>query len=147
MYDYHVEVIPEVEKKIADWLSRSSRQVDHRELPLIEEYVVNAVRQRVAVMSHEYGPEYRDLVEVIKDHTWKESDRKKFNEFFKIKDELTIHDDLIFRDGMRFLPDKRIRSKILKEAHGFHIGQTRMWARVAELFWWPGWSKDRKSVV
>ena len=44
-YDYHVEVIPGVENKIADWLSRSSQQVDHRELPLIEEYVVNAVRQ------------------------------------------------------------------------------------------------------
>ena len=147
MYDYHVEAIPGVENKITDWLSRSSQQVDHRELPLIEEYVVDAVRQRVAVTSHDYGPEYRDLVEVIKAETWKESERKKFNEFFKIKDELTIHDDLIFRDGMRFVPDKRIRSKILKGAHGFHIGQTRIRARVAELFWLPGWSKDVEIYV
>ena len=55
MFDYDVEVIRGSDKEIADWLSRSSESIDHEDVHLAEEYVVNEVKVRMEGTSHEYG--------------------------------------------------------------------------------------------
>ena len=142
IYDYDVEVIRGQDNPIAYWLSRSENTIDHEDIPLKEEYVINSVRQRVGGSPHEYGPELRELVDAVKRNEWTEAEQKRWREFYVKRDELTILDDLLFRHGSKFVPDVRLQSRILREAHGSHMGRTRMGARIGEVFWWPGWTAD-----
>ena len=47
IYDYDVKVIRGQNNPIADWLSRLENTIDHEDIPLKEEYVINTARQRV----------------------------------------------------------------------------------------------------
>ena len=93
---------------IADWLSRSENTIDHEDIPLKEEYVLNSVLQRVGGSPHEYGPELRELVEAVKRNEWTETEQKRWREFYVKRDEPIILDDLLVRHGSKFVPDVRL---------------------------------------
>ena len=89
----------------------------------------------------EYGEELADLVKVITDDDWSESNMMKLKEYCKYLSDIAENDEMLFFNGDRFIPEKRLRAKILMKAHGMYVGMTRMKARIKETFWWPGWWK------
>ena len=60
---------------------------------------------------------------------------------------MTIREGLLFKRGTKFVPTERNRGQVILEAHGLHIGLTRMKARLAEAFWWPQWWKDVENFA
>ena len=89
----------------------------------------------------------RDLVKAVKESNWTEANILKHPDHYKVRDYLTLLDSLMFKRGTRFVPAPRNRTQVIYEAHGLHIGLTRMKARLAEAFWWPRWWKDVEQFV
>ena len=138
-FDYEVEFIKGTDNNIADWLSRSATTVDHREVPLKEEFVINVVKQDAGLREiPEYEDEMKILVKIVKESDWTPANIKKFKDYYHKRDRISCLEDFLFLDGVRFIPNKKSRKEILKKAHGACMGRTRMKSRVAEIFWWPG---------
>ena len=79
-----------------------------------------------------------DLVKIVSSNRWNEDDRKKYPKFFAMNRQLGVISEFLYYDETRFIPDERIRGRIVQEAHGLHLGKSRTTARVAESFWFPG---------
>ena len=60
---------------------------------------------------------------------------------------LTVKDEMLFYNQSRFVPERRLRGKILSRDHGLHVGMTKMKARIAETFWWPNWTREVEGFV
>ena len=120
---------------MADWLSRSTSSVDHEEAPLMEEYVVNEVKKRLDGSPFEYDSEMKEVLRTIVGNDWNERTKAEYPEYFRAQNDITVKDGLLFKSGIRFIPAVRNRRRILDEGHGLHLGQTRMKARISEVFW------------
>ena len=139
IYDYDVEFVRGVNNEMTDWLSRSTNKIDHVEAPWKEEFVINEVKTRLDEDAPEYGEELGDLMKVIAVDDWPEYNKMKFKEYWKYLSDIAENDEMLFFKKDRFIPEKRLMTKILMKAHGIHVGMTRMISRIKETFWWPGW--------
>ena len=67
-FNYDVEYIKGTDNQLADWLSRSATKVDHCEIPLKEEYVINMVRKHEDLREIPgYEEDLKLLVKIIKE--------------------------------------------------------------------------------
>ncbi|CAL8106515.1 unnamed protein product [Orchesella dallaii] len=66
--------------------------------------------------------------------------------FWKVRDNLTTHDDIIFM-GSRMLVPKTLRPAVLKVLHKSHQGQVRTLRRARQSVFWPGITNDILNVV
>ena len=146
-FDYSVEYIKGSENEIADWLSRSAEDIDHKEVYLCEEIVINSILETDVNYPLFYGAEIKKLSEIIKHEDWIEGHKKKFTEFARCAEKLSVHRGRIFYKQTRFLPDKSRRREILEVGHEKHQGISRTSARIREFFWWSGMDKEIKSFV
>ena len=133
-YSYTVNFIKGSENQIADWLSRSAEEIDHRENPLKEELVVNALREETDEFHLEYSTEMKKIYDALLWNSWDESLKKKHKDYFRCLDKLTVHSEKIFYNETRFVPDKSKRKVILEEAHKNHQGITRTKSRIKDWF-------------
>ncbi|XP_057671176.1 uncharacterized protein K02A2.6-like [Diorhabda carinulata] len=65
--------------------------------------------------------------------------------FFNLKDNLYVHQGLIFHD-YRLVP-QTLRHKMLSKLHVGHFGIEKSKARARKLFYWPGLSRDVQDFV
>ena len=65
-FNYKTEFNSGENNQLADWLSRSSTKIDHKESPLKEEYVINEVESRITDNPLYYSEKMKALVQVIK---------------------------------------------------------------------------------
>ena len=140
MFDYKVEYIKGKENTIADWLSRSSKDTTHDEVPLKEEYVMNEVRKTGQQRLH-YNNKMKRLVKIIREDAWSDLEKKEYKGYYRKRKRITIADGLLFYDGIRFIPDESVWDEIVAEAHGLHNGIVKTKMRIKELFWWPLWTE------
>ena len=119
-------------------MSRSGSKVDHEEVILKEELVINSLDASQKEDTKRYTKEFLELAEAIEKGIWPERMIRSFREYYSKRSRLSVHKNLIFYDQIRFVPDVKIRDRILFEAHKIHQGQVRTMQRIAELFWWPG---------
>ena len=85
--------------------------------------MVNEVKIRMEGTPHEYGKMMKAILETVQRSKSTDDDRKRWPEYYKIRADLSINDHLLFRDGTRFIPDERLRTRVMREAHGIHIGR------------------------
>ncbi|KAI8511855.1 hypothetical protein Bbelb_109550 [Branchiostoma belcheri] len=58
-------------------------------------------------------------------------------EYWNHRDELTVHDDVIFK-GQKILVPRSMRKEMLDILHEGHLGQEKTKARARDILFWPG---------
>ncbi len=66
--------------------------------------------------------------------------------YFRVRDELSVKDALIFR-GTRLLVPVALRHTVISLAHEAHQGVVRTKQRLRELYWWPQMDSQVQSTV
>ncbi|CAM1298930.1 Uncharacterised protein g2262 [Pycnogonum litorale] len=66
--------------------------------------------------------------------------------YFPYRDELTIHDGIIFR-GERVIIPAAMRQKVRELLHAGHRGENATLRRARECMFWPGMSNDIRQTV
>lgn len=66
--------------------------------------------------------------------------------YFAFRDELSVHDGLIFK-GERIVVPKSMRSKMKERLHNSHLGSESMLRRARECVYWPGMTAEIKQIT
>ncbi len=66
--------------------------------------------------------------------------------YFTFRDELTVHDGLVFR-GERLVVQESLRRSFKERLHSSHLGSERMLRRARECIYWPGMSADIRNIT
>ena len=66
--------------------------------------------------------------------------------YWDFKEELAVHDDVIFKNDKVIIPTS-LRPFMLKAVHQPHLGITASKRRARELMYWPGINKDIEKMV
>ena len=127
---------------MADALSRSSGDVDHEEVRLNEEMVVNAAHKVQLQKQNRYEDYLVKLVSIVKNNTWDESHKEKYKAYYASRNKLTEHQGLLYYNRCRYVPAFAERPDIIDAAHHAHQGIVKTQLRIAEYFWWPGWNSQ-----
>ena len=81
----------------------------------------------------------------IKSGNWKQCSEAEKG-FEQQKDALTLHNGIIFRGVVPFIPPK-LRHLVLAKAHETHPGKNATEASVRMIAWWPGITQDVQHFV
>jgi len=69
------------------------------------------------------------------------------HEYWNFRDEISVHDGLLFRGNQVIVP-KAMRSDIIKQIHSGHLGMEACVRRACDILYWPGMQSDvRQSVT
>jgi transposase InsO family protein len=77
--------------------------------------------------------------------TWPSDASKRFTEFYKRKDELTVEQDCLVW-GTRVIIPTSLQKAVKKELHEGHPGSNRMKSLARSYVWWPGMNQELESV-
>ena len=83
---------------------------------------------------------FQDVIKRIKRGIWKQCSEAEKG-FEQQKDALTIHNGIIFRGVVPFIPPK-LRPMVMAKAHETHPGKNATETAVRMMSWWPGISQD-----
>ena len=83
---------------------------------------------------------FQDVIKRIKSGIWKKCSESEKG-FEQQKDALTIHNGIIFRGVMPFVPPK-LRTMVMTKPHESHPGKNATETAVRMMAWWPGISQD-----
>ena len=83
---------------------------------------------------------FQDVIKRIKSGIWKQCSEAEKG-FEQQKDALTIHNGIIFRGVVPFIPPK-LRLMLMAKAHETHPGKNATETTVRMMAWWPGISQD-----
>ena len=88
---------------------------------------------------------FQDIMKRIKSGNWKQSSEAEKG-FEQQKDTLTLHNGIIFRGVVPFIPPK-LRHLVLVKALETHPRQNAIDASVRMIAWWPGITQDVQHCV
>ena len=88
---------------------------------------------------------FQDTMKRIKTGNWKQCSEAEKG-FEQQKDALTIHNGIIFRGVVPFIPPK-LRRLLLALAHGTHLRKTAIESSVRPVAWWPGITQNVQHFV
>ena len=88
---------------------------------------------------------FQDIVKRIKSGNWKQCSEAEKG-FEQQKDALSLHNGIIFRGVVHFIPPK-LRHLVLAKAHETHPGKNATEALVRMIAWWPGITQDVQHFV
>ena len=146
-YDFNVEYKPGDQNKVSDALSR---------LPLNDDVVIthndnDDVHAVCEIMLNDMCITKLSLQEATKSDpvltevrkfatsSWPTTGKDLSEEllpFYRVRDSLSVHDDVIFKEERVVIPFTLI-PKIVKFAHEGHQGIVRTKQRLRQLYWWP----------
>ena len=66
--------------------------------------------------------------------------------YFSFRDELSVHNGLIFK-GNRLVIPLLLRREMLHIAHGGHVGLEASLCQLREAIYWPGTAADAKVLI
>ena len=67
-------------------------------------------------------------------------------EYWNIKDEISVHDGLLFR-GSRVIVPKALRTDMVNQIHSGHLGMEACLRRARDILYWPGMQSDIRHSV
>ena len=73
----------------------------------------------------EYREELLELMKTIEDGDWTETKKREFQEYHKHLGMLTVKNEMLFYNQSRFVPERRLRGKILNRAMDYMLGRRR----------------------
>ena len=88
---------------------------------------------------------FQDVIKRIKSGIWKQCSEAE-KEYEQQKDALTIHNGIIFRGVVPFIPPK-LRPMVKAKAHETHPGKNSIKTAVRMMAWWPVISQDVLQYV
>ena len=88
---------------------------------------------------------FQDIMKRIKSSNWKQSSEAEKG-FEQQKDALTLHNGIVFRGVVLFIPHK-LRHLVLAKALETHPGKHSTEASVRMIAWWPGITQDVQHFV
>ena len=83
---------------------------------------------------------FQDVIKRMKIGIWKQCSEAEKG-FEQQKDAFTIHNGIIFRVVVRFIPPK-LKPMVMAKAHENHPGKNATETAVQMMAWWPGISQD-----
>ena len=83
---------------------------------------------------------FQDIIKRIKSGIWKQCSEAEKG-FEQQKDALTLHNGIIFRGVVLFIPPK-LRPMVMAKAHETHPGKNATETAARMIAWWPGISQD-----
>ena len=159
-YSFKVEWRKGKDHAIPDALSRAPvADPDEEDLGLDDEvkaYHVNALCASAANVCEDLkltdlrnqgrnDPNYCELIKAIV-NDFNNVTNKYVHQFKKLKDELSVDDDLVLRGRQIVIPPKAVPD-ILKKLHASHQGIEKTKRRARQSVYWPGFSNDIKTTV
>ena len=72
---------------------------------------------------------------------WRGKIHPEIETYYKIRDQLSIQNDIILRDTQVVIPAE-LRKQILETLHAAHVGSVRMKKTAREYCWWPNINND-----
>lgn len=155
-YTFNFKYRPGKELVIADTLSRACLPVGKEETQSQElETFVHSVFLRSIPMSHDilndiYRETERDnelsLVRDCIQNDWPLSRKRSTHKYWKIKDQLTVVDDLVFK-GNRIVVPTVLQPEILKRLHTGHMGMEKTKRRARNIIYWPNMNRDIDEII
>ena len=67
--------------------------------------------------------------------------------FWKVKSELTIHEDIILRGCQQLVVPLTMRKKIISEIHKGHLGISKCIERAKNSVYWPGYLSQIQDII
>jgi hypothetical protein len=67
-------------------------------------------------------------------------------EYWNIRDELTIHDGILYK-GMKVIIPKTLQKDMINKAHSSHLGQEASIRRARDVLFWPGMAAEIREKV
>lgn len=155
MLNYNIEIIWKkgTEMHLADMLSRAylpytDGSDDFAQVNLVDCLSIGPDRLR-QIKAETDKDESLQLLKVVIQQGWpdeKHSLPSQTLPYFNIRDELSIHDGLVFR-GERIIVPYSLRVEMMKTVHSSHLGVESSLRRARECLYWPGISAEIKQFV
>lgn len=140
---------------LADCLSRaylSAAEEEKTELNYVVHSIVNKVcMSEINKSSYQVATRSDEcLSQILKYLETEWPDYKKLSseckKFHKIKDEISVNEELLFFGDKLIVPAK-FRGQIIDMLHASHLGVEKTRLRARRLFYWPGMSKDIEKQI
>ena len=151
-FDYEVRYTPKEQIPHADALSRMIFDEDESDnyrvcFAINNIYFAHSDLGTQAEKKTEIGTNrlFQDIMKRIKSGNWKQCSEAEKG-FEQQKDALTLHNGIIFRGVVAFIPTK-LRHLVLAKAHETHPGKNATEASVRMIAWWPGIIQDVQHFV
>ncbi len=159
-YDVRVVYIPGKFMFTADTLSRSCRPsnaaADSSSDECVQAYV-DMVVSSLPVSQQRYDEIRREtnkdktlqVLKVAIQSGWPEYKHacpREICEYFNVRAELNVIDDVIFK-GDRIVIPRSLRRHMLEKIHAGHLGMDKCKRRARDLLYWPGMNRDISDLV
>ncbi|UYV80706.1 K02A2.6-like, partial [Cordylochernes scorpioides] len=136
---------------IADLLSRDCKSYEILEENPIEILLITAFDNRSTTNIMKATKEDAELQELKETIIQGWPDQKSLvplscRRYWNIKDELSIHEDLVLR-GTKIIIPESIKKQVLKQIHEGHLGITGCTKRAKDSIYWAGMSKDISEMT
>ena len=151
-FDYELKYTPGEQIPHADALSRMDFDEDEKDTDLVCLAINNIYLAQIdlvtpAEIKTELGTNriFRDIMKRVKSGNWKQCLEAEKG-FEQQKDALTLHNGIIFRGVVPFIPPK-LRHLVSAKAHKTHPGKNATEASVIMITGWPGITQDFQHFV
>ena len=85
----------------------------------------------------------KDIIKAIKENKWPNDENLK--PYYKIRNELTVNDDIILRGSKLVIPHA-LQARVLSIAHESHLGIVKTKQLLREKVWWAGIHQDVENL-
>ena len=151
-FDYALKYIPGEQIPHADALSRTDFDEEESDngracFTINNIYFASSDLVTQAEIKTELGTNrlFQDIIKRIKSGKWKQCSEAEKG-FEQQKDALILHNGIIFRGVVPFIPPK-LRHLVLTKAHETHPRKKATEAPVRMIAWWPGITQDVQHFV
>jgi len=156
-FSYDIVYTPGKDLATADALSRAplkltGKHEDEQEVEACVNFVVEQIPASDNKLRQILHAQQEDvLTGKLKEFVingWPPKDKldAELKKYWSVRDELTVHQDLLMR-GIRIVIPRKLRQDILEKIHAGHLGITKCRARAQESVWWPGLSTEIAEMI
>lgn len=150
-YDYNIEYISGSSMFMADTLSRLPHPSNPTKVPIVNLLEINSLDEFAngsSLLKDIAQSTDHDLarLKVYITKEWPRYIPKEMLAYSKTRSEYSIQSGIIYR-GVRIVPPRSLRSRILGILHSNHPGIIRMTRLARQYFWWPNIDASINSFI
>ncbi|XP_064482524.1 uncharacterized protein K02A2.6-like [Ornithodoros turicata] len=148
-YDFQLLYVPRKNLIVPHVLSRAHGNNSESAHVACNDVEVHAIETRKSLVSEATAARIalettdstlRNIMEQLENH------QPIMGELKTVQSELTMVDGLLLKGTKAVIPTS-MRSEMLQRIHDGHLGINKCWTRPRQLVFWPGLSRDIKSLI